>query len=515
MAGAIQARAGRAAAGDRPARAVRADSSGAFFTIDVPVVRGDNVLYMVTGIIRPAARVALTAKQHVPVARSVSRPMQALRAPAQALGRGEQPTPPRTKLVEVGEVADALSTASEARRQAERQREALLHREQDARAAAEEANRAKDEFLAVLSHELRTPLNAVYGWARMLRSGAVRGERIDRALEAIERNANAQVQLIDDLLDVSRVITGKMRLQMRSVDPAVVVETALDAMRPAADAKAIHAQSTVDPKTGSVAADPDRLGQVMWNLLMNAVKFTPRGGRITVLVQPVNGYVEILVTDTGQGIAADVLPFVFDRFRQADSSSTRTHSGLGLGLALVKHLVDLHGGTVTADSAGPGCGATFVVRLPLQTTETRADGSLRRAHVDADAARVRLDGLRVVVVDDDPDAVDVASAILNAAGATVRTCATAPEALARVRDWRPDVMVADIAMAGEDGYSLIRKLRALDESEGGKIPAIALTAYGRADDRARSLTAGYSMHVPKPVEPAELTNAIASAVELR
>jgi PAS domain S-box-containing protein len=250
------------------------------------------------------------------------------------------------------------------RRHAEAERAAFLAREQGARAEAEAANRAKDEFLAVLSHELRTPLNAVYGWARMLRAGQVRDEEAERALEAIVRNADAQVQLIDDLLDVSRVITGKMRLDVRPVDLRAVVEAAVDAVRPAAEAKAIRLQSVLDPRAGPISGDPGRLQQVVWNLLMNAVKFTPRGGRAQIHLQRVNSHVEIIVSDTGQGIAADVLPFVFDRFRQADSSSTRAYSGLGLGLALVKHLVELHGGSVAARSPGQGQGATFIVRLP-------------------------------------------------------------------------------------------------------------------------------------------------------
>jgi CheY-like chemotaxis protein len=412
-------------------------------------------------------------------------------------------------------VAAALVAAANERTSGEAQREALLHREREARATAEAADRAKEEFLAVLSHELRTPLNAVYGWARMLRSGQLQGEaQRTRALEVIERNANAQVQLVDDLLDVSRVITGKMRLDVRPVDLKVVVETALDAIRPAAEAKNIRLQSVLDPRAGSITGDPDRMQQVVWNLLMNAVKFTPRGGRVQTNLQRVSSHVEIVVSDTGLGIAPDILPLIFERFRQADSSSTRLHSGLGLGLALVKHLVELHGGTVAAQSAGEGKGATFVVKLPLAIAEIPS-GIPPRMHptapsTDASAGGVRLDGLRVLVVDDDSDALDLATAILGGAGAVVRRCLSAPEALDTVRAWRPDVLVSDIEMPGEDGYSLIRRVRTLQADEGGRTPAIALTAYGRSQDRMLSLTAGYNMHVPKPVDPGELTTIVAS-----
>jgi len=444
------------------------------------------------------------------VARSINRAIRDLHASAQALGRHETLKPPDTSIQEIREVAEALTAAAE-------ERTKVLRNEQEARAVAEAANRAKDEFLAVLSHELRTPLNAVYGWARMLRAGGMDEARANRALEAIERNANAQVQLIDDLLDVSRVVAGKMRLDVRPVDLIQVVESALDAVRPAAAAKGVRLQSVLDPGTGQITGDPDRLRQVVWNLLMNAVKFTARGGQVQAHLQRVNSRLEIVVSDTGQGISADVLPFIFDRFRQGDSSTTRVHSGLGLGLALVKHLVDLHGGTVTAHSAGAGRGATFVVTLPLPIADLSAESGPRRhptaGPVAAAPAGVRLDGLRVLVVDDDPDALELVFAILAGAGASVRLCSAAAEALELLRHWRPDVLVSDIEMPEEDGYSLIRKIRALNGEAGGRVPAIALTAYGRVDDRVRSLTAGFSMHVPKPVDPGELTTVIASVVD--
>jgi signal transduction histidine kinase/ActR/RegA family two-component response regulator len=448
------------------------------------------------------------------VARSINRPIRDLRASARALGRRETLNPLDTSIQELREVADALAIAAEERASGEAQREELLRREQQARATAEAANRAKDEFLAVLSHELRTPLNAVYGWARMLQAGQIRDETAERALDAIVRNANAQVQLIDDLLDVSRVVSGKMRLEVRPVDLRVVIDGALDAVRPAAEAKTIRLHSVLDQRVAPITGDPDRLQQVIWNLLMNAVKFTPKGGRVQIHLQRVNSHIEIVVSDTGLGIAPDVLPLIFDRFRQADSSSTRTHSGLGLGLALVKHLVELHGGSVAAQSPGEGKGATFIVTLPLTIAAIPA-GPVPRRHPTAPAIQAwppvpRLDGLRALVVDDDPNALDLASAILTGAGATVRTCLSAPEALAVLQQWRPDVLVSDIEMPGEDGYSLIRKVRALDHDQGGNTPAVALTAYGRIQDRMLSLTAGYSMHVPKPVDPGELVTIIAS-----
>jgi CheY-like chemotaxis protein len=305
-----------------------------------------------------------------------------------------------------------------------------------------------------------------------------------------------------------------MRLDVRPFDLKLVVETALDAVRPAAEAKGIRLQGVLDPRAGPITGDPDRLQQVVWNLLMNAVKFTPKGGRVQANLQRVNSHVEIVVSDTGQGIAPDILPLIFERFRQGDSSSTRVHTGLGLGLALVKHLVELHGGTVVAQSAGEGKGATFVVKLPLAIAELPT-GPVPRIHptapsMDSFPGGARLDDLRILVVDDDPVALDLATAILGGAGAVVRRCVTVAEALDTVRAWKPDVLVSDIEMPGEDGYSLIRRVRALDADQGGRTPAVALTAYGRTQDRMLSLNAGYNMHVPKPVDPGELTTIVAS-----
>jgi PAS domain S-box-containing protein len=383
---------------------------------------------------------------------------------------------------------------------------------EQAKREAEAANRAKDEFLALLSHELRTPMNAVYGWARMLQSGQLGSATVPRAVEVIVRNAHAQLQLIDDLLDVSRIVTGKMRLELRSVELTKVAEAALDAVRPAAEAKAIRLRAVFDPRVPALHADPDRLQQVVWNLLMNGVKFTPSGGRVEVLVQRVDEQVEITVRDSGQGIPSAALPFIFDRFRQADSSSTRATTGLGIGLALVRHLVELHGGTVDAHSDGEGKGATFHVRLPITAPPAVAASS--RGHVAAlprpSAYGPSLEGLRILVVDDDRDGGELVSHILRSAGAETLCCTSAPDALAAMAPWRPDILISDIEMPGEDGFSLIRKTRALGDDNGGAVPAIALTAYGRPEDRVRALSAGYSMHVPKPVEPAELVAIVAN-----
>jgi CheY-like chemotaxis protein/anti-sigma regulatory factor (Ser/Thr protein kinase) len=350
----------------------------------------------------------------------------------------------------------------------------------------------------------------------MLQSGQLDESAAARAIDVIVRQANAQVQLIDDLLDVSRVITGKMRLDVRAVDAKTVVEGALDAVRPAAEAKDIRVQTVLDPRAGPISGDPDRLQQVVWNLVMNAVKFTPRGGRIQVALQRADPHVEIVVTDTGCGIEANVLPFIFERFRQGDSSTTRAHAGLGLGLALARHLVELHGGTLSAHSDGENRGATFTVQLPLATGELASGRAARVPSAPsldaAPAVPVELKGVRVLLVDDDAEALDLATMILAGAGAQVQAVASAPEALDTLRRWRPHVLVSDIEMPGEDGYSLLRKVRALDADAGGRTPAVALTAYGRTQDRTHSLSAGFNMHVPKPVDPGEFTAIVASLV---
>jgi signal transduction histidine kinase len=395
------------------------------------------------------------------------------------------------------------------------ERAQLVEREHAARAEAEAASRTKDEFLAVLSHELRTPLNAIFGWARMLQSGRLEREATTQALDIIVRNADMQVRLIDDLLDISRIVAGRMRLDVQPVDLRVVVQAALDAVEPAIAAKEIRLQSLLDPRAASATGDPSRLQQVVWNLLVNAVKFTPKGGRVEVLLRRVDSHVEIVVSDTGQGIRPELLPHIFERFRQADSSTTRAHAGLGLGLALVRHLVELHGGSVTAESPGEGKGARFTVTLPLAATVIPPDSGATRVSPAARAALPAptgpsLRGVRVLAVDDDRDSLALVARIITDASGEARTASSATEGLRVLLSWHPDVLVSDIEMPGEDGYTFIRKVRELDASEGGKTPAVALTAYGRTADRVRTLSAGYSMHVPKPVDPVELATIIAS-----
>lgn len=388
------------------------------------------------------------------------------------------------------------------------------------RRRAEDASRAKDDFLAVVSHELRTPLNAMLGWTRLLRAGNLNETRAIQALEVIERNATAQAQLIEDLLDISRITAGKLRLQLRHLDLHDVVNGALDVVRPAADAKGITLRSTIDDSVGPLLGDPDRLQQVVWNFLTNAVKFTPKGGKVWVCVRPVDSQVEIEVSDTGSGIAPAFLPYVFERFRQADVGTTRSHGGLGLGLAIVKSLVELHGGTVEARSEGEGRGTTFVARLPvapLRVEETRRTSVHPRAPGAAPefACPPQLASVRVLIVDDEPDGRDLIIAALSECGADVVGAGSAAEALARLSSEHFDVLVSDIGMPGEDGYALISKLRARPAEAHGRLPAVALTAFARGEDRTRALAAGFDVHVAKPVEPAELVLILARLVERR
>lgn len=386
---------------------------------------------------------------------------------------------------------------------------------------AQEANRIKDEFLATLSHELRTPLNAMLGWTQLLRTRKFDAATAARALETIDRNTRALSQLIEDVLDVSRIITGKLRLNVRPIELVPVIEAAIDTVLPAAEAKNIQIESRCDRSVGLILGDAARLQQVVWNLLANAVKFTPKAGRIEVQLSvvmgngnehPITNYAQIRVTDTGQGISDDFLPYVFERFRQADGTTTRSHGGLGLGLAIVRHLVELQGGTVRAQSPGLGLGATFIVNLPLRTDEAgRKDELNSHLHLSSVnfASPVTLDGLRVLIVDDEADAREVLIAILEQYRAQVTAVTGAGEALEALHRLQPDILVSDIGMPGEDGYALIRKVRALD-TQGGKIPAVALTAYARAEDRTKALLAGFQLHIPKPVNPAELATAIAN-----
>ncbi len=382
----------------------------------------------------------------------------------------------------------------------------LYRASQEARAAAEKANHAKDEFLAMLSHELRTPLTPILGWTVVLRAGTLDPPSMRRGLEVIERNARAQTQLIGDLLDVSRIITGKLRLEVRPLDISPVVEAGVDALRPTAEAKGI--QLVVDvPKTAPVIeGDPDRLQQVVWNLVSNAVKFTPPGGRIEVRLRREDSCLALAVADNGKGIRPDFLPYVFERFRQADSTSTRAHGGLGLGLAIVRHLVELHGGTVQAESPGEGQGSTFAVRLPLAT----AVGGGAATRDEAAGRDVRLDGVRVMVVEDEMDVRDFLRVSLVQYGAEVTTFATAAEAFEALSHDRPDVLVSDIGMPVEDGYEFIRRVRALGPDRGGQVPAAALTAYAHDEDGERVLSAGYQVHLKKPVQPEELAAVVAT-----
>ena len=372
------------------------------------------------------------------------------------------------------------------------------------------ANRAKDEFLAVLSHELRTPLTPILSWALLLRQGQLDAATADHGLETIERNAQLQARIVEDLLDVSRAITGKLRLNVRPIGLEPVVRAAIESVRPAAEAKDIRVEVALGGEPGDVSGDAERLQQVVWNLLANAIKFTPSGGRVEVRLGRVGAHVELQVTDSGTGIDPSTLPRLFERFWQADSSTTRAHGGLGLGLAVVRHLVELHGGTVRAESGGEGQGASFTVALPLLTL--RRPAVVDAAQVAADDAATGRDvlrGLRVMVVDDDQDTCEIVGAVLRRAGAEVRTCMSASQALTVLDSWVPDLLVSDIAMPGEDGYTLIRKVRARKSEEGGRMVAMALTAYGREEDRMRALSAGFQAHVGKPIQPGQLVRLVA------
>jgi CheY-like chemotaxis protein len=386
----------------------------------------------------------------------------------------------------------------------------LYEAERQARAEAEVASRSKDEFLAILSHELRTPLQAILGWTRLLRSGKLDEAGNIHALETIDRNARAQAQLIGDILDVSRIITGRLRLDGRPVELAMVVDAAVDAVRASADAKGIHLQTLLDPDAGPVLGDPDRLQQVALNLLSNAIKFTPDGGQVELHLERTEDRARITVSDTGKGISPAFLPHVFERFTQADTSSTRSHSGLGLGLAIVRHLVELHGGTIKAESAGEGQGARFTVELPL-LPDAPVQQAAPRVETPRACAAPTLDGVHVLVVDDEQDTLELLGTALGQSGARVTTAGSAAEALlAMARDF-PDVLISDIAMPGEDGYALIERVRR--EERGRQLPAIALTAYAGAEDRARALLAGYQQHMAKPVEPNELVVAVSALAD--
>lgn len=419
---------------------------------------------------------------------------------------------------ERGKLVSVLSLVLDvtARQSAEEERAASLLRERDARRHAEEADRLKDEFLATLSHELRTPLTSILGWASMIRSGEVEGSNTTRAIETIERNARSQARLIDDLLDVSRIITGNLRLDLHPLNLAPIVDAALDALRPTADAKGIKLQTHFAPEECLVKGDPNRLRQVIWNLLSNAIKFTQRGGSVSVDLTCVESTACLQVRDTGDGIAPDFLPYVFDRFRQAEGSISRKQGGLGLGLAVARHLVELHGGTITAESEGLGQGSVFTVDLPLaQERRDPARAEERRREVERRRSRsggIRLDDVHVLLVEDDDDSRKLLGTMLKRYGARVTSTKSAAEALEAVANDLPDVLISDIGMPDQDGYELVRKLRAMPVDKGGKIPAIALTGYASRKDRERALNAGYQQHMAKPIEQMDMINAIAALV---
>jgi signal transduction histidine kinase/ActR/RegA family two-component response regulator len=397
-------------------------------------------------------------------------------------------------------------------KRSEEEREKILLREQYARSEAEAANRIKDQFLATLSHELRTPLTAIIGWAGLLRSTDLDPDLRGQALETVERNARTQAQLIDDLLDVSRIVSGKLLLDVTEVELDKVVASAINVVRPAADAKAISITYDKEPGRNFIKGDAARLQQIVWNLLSNAVKFTPEGGSVGIRLERSGSHIKLSINDTGKGIATDFLPHVFDRFRQADSTTTRNYGGLGLGLAIVRHLVELHGGTVSAESGGEGRGATFSTTFPILAVSTElqsAETAFDAREGKASNSRCELEGLRVLVVDDEPDTRHVISAVITKSGAEVKTCASVAEALEMLKLWKPDILMSDIGMPDEDGYSLIRKVRALSVESGGLIPAAALTAYARDDDRERALEAGFQMHVAKPIGSKELIATVA------
>jgi signal transduction histidine kinase/CheY-like chemotaxis protein len=420
----------------------------------------------------------------------------------------------------------------ERERRVEIERDELLSREKVLREDAEDVNRLKDEFLATVSHELRAPLNAIHGWVKLLREGRLNQDETARALEIIERGARAQTRIISDLLDVSRIITDKLRLNARPIRLTAAIESAVESLRQVADAKGISIELDLDSQAGPVAGDSDRIRQIVWNLVSNAIKFTPERGQVRVKLERVEDYVEITVSDTGVGIVPGFLPFVFDRFRQGDGSSTRRQGGLGLGLAIVRRLTEMHGGSVHAQSSGPDQGATFVVRLPLiaqtsdETNETYGANETYVSHIspapyttdtshasDAVEQAPELDGLRVLAVDNDSDARDLIKTILTQYGAVVETAGSTSQALTffeRPEEWEPELLISDIEMPEADGYQLIRQLREMESRRGRRAPAIALTAYARTEDRLRSLSAGFDMHVTKPVEPMELLTIVAS-----
>jgi PAS domain S-box-containing protein len=417
---------------------------------------------------------------------------------------------------EGGRVSGWVFTAIDvdAEKRGEEMRQLLLTRERQARAASEEAMRARDQFLATVSHDLRTPLNAILGWTRLLRRGDLSREGIERALDVIERNAQAQAALVEDLLDVSRALHGKLRLDVRAADPLVAVSAAVDAMRPAAEAKRIDLTLSAQASPAPFACDPRRLQQVVWNLVSNALKFTPAGGNVRVHVAQGDGALEIEVRDDGLGIAPEFLPRVFERFTQAAAGGSR-RGGLGLGLAIVRHVVELHGGSVEARSDGEGKGATFRVRLPSAASLAPRDAATSPGSSAVVPELERVDGLYVLLVEDDADARELFASVLDDRGARVVAAGSSEEALRAFEDEPPEVLVCDIGLPGEDGYTLLRRIRSLPAERGGDVPAAAITAYASPEDRRRALEAGFQRHVPKPFDPAELPALVAELAPRR
>jgi len=413
----------------------------------------------------------------------------------------EQTEAARLHVEELSKYISELQRSEEARGQ-------LLLRAERARVEAEAANRIKDEFLATLSHELRTPLTSLLGWSSVLREGKRDEKILNQGLDAIDRNARVQAQLIDDLLDVSRIVSGKLNLEVRPLDLTSVTRAAINVVRPAADAKGISLDYFAEPGLGAISADSARLHQIIWNLLSNAVKFTPHGGKICVRVEQDGADARVTVKDTGQGIEPEFLPRVFDRFLQADSSTTRSFGGLGLGLAIVRHLVELHGGTVSAQSEGLNKGATFSATFPLLAERAEPIAMLHSAEMNG-LENHSLDGLRVLLVDDEAEAREIISTVIMRTGAEVTACHSASEALAKLSEWKPDVILSDIAMPDEDGFSFIGKVRSLPREKGGETPAAALTAYARDIDRSQALAAGYQMHIAKPIGATQLVTMVA------
>ena len=407
-----------------------------------------------------------------------------------------------------GAVADIT-----ANKRSEIERSELLNRERKARKEAETVNRIKDEFLATLSHELRTPLNAIIGWIQLLKGGQMSDVQIDKALNVIDRNAKAQNQLIDDLLDVSRIIRGTMKLQLEPTNLIEVVLASLDTVRPAAKAKNIEIITQFESDSTKVNADSERLQQIFWNLLINAIKFTPAGGKVTIRSEVQNNTVLVKIQDTGQGIAPDVLPYVFDRFRQAESkSSTRTQGGLGLGLAIVRHLVEIHGGRVMADSEGLGTGATFAIELPILPSANKDETTVIESATFSSLPS--LAGLTLLVVEDEADAREMVTLILEQCGAKIIAADSVKQALIEYERLQPDILISDISMPSEDGYALIRQIRNSQNNK-SKIPAIALTAYAREEDKQQALKAGFDLHLPKPIEPMRLAESLSQLLQLK